>query len=101
MTVAKCVICDVCGYEINGKPSDYPPICTPTPEILQCNECIECLLYCRCKRSKEIIQKEIDKVQDDIDETKNNVQMELDRITELETELEGLMNELTRENVNR
>ena len=37
--------CKKCGYEINGKASDYAPICDNQP---QCNECIECLLYCVC-----------------------------------------------------
>tara|TARA_R100000963_G_C4605271_1_gene77562 strand:+ start:300 stop:587 length:288 start_codon:yes stop_codon:yes gene_type:complete len=87
-------MCEICGYELNGKPSDYAPICSPTTEIPQCNECVICLLYCSCKRSKEVIQKEIDKVQDNIDETKNDAQMALDLITELETELEGLETEL-------
>jgi len=80
-------MCEICGYELNGKPRDYAPICSPTTEIPQCNECVICLLYCSCKRSKEVIQKEIDKVQDNIDETKNDAQMALDLITELETEL--------------
>ena len=49
MNIPNAPICNECGYEINGATNDYAPVCNPTSEISQCNECIECLLYCDCK----------------------------------------------------
>ena len=49
MNIPNVPICNKCGYEINGATNDYAPVCNPTSEISQCNECIECLLYCDCK----------------------------------------------------
>jgi hypothetical protein len=77
-------ICTKCGYEINGKTEDYAPVCSPTTEIPQCNECIICLLYCDCE-IVEVTQEQLDKTEDNIEELKGELQMALD----LQKELKG------------
>tara|TARA_R100000458_G_C8174987_1_gene174100 strand:+ start:171 stop:455 length:285 start_codon:yes stop_codon:yes gene_type:complete len=80
--------CKICGYEVNGKPSDYAPVCTPTPEIPQCNECIECLLYCACnaQKNREQFTDLIEECEDDIFELQSELQIALDSRQELEEE---------------
>ena len=91
MTALKCKIC---GYEVNGKPSDYAPVCTPTPEIPQCNACIECLLYCACnaQENRENLWKQftdlIEEYEDGIFELQGELQIALDSRRELEEEWE-------------
>jgi len=41
--------CNVCNYEIAYRPEDYPPDCGVTDGI-QCNQCLQCLLFCDCKK---------------------------------------------------
>ena len=85
-------MCKNCGYEVNGEPSDYAPVCTPTPELPQCNECINCLLYCVCnaqqtrKKRLNYFTNLIKECEDEIEELQSELQIALDSRRELEEE---------------
>ena len=90
--------CKSCGYEINGLPEDYAPVCTPTSEISQCNECIRCLLYCVCnpeeireKRWKQLTNL-IEDCEDNISELQSELGIALDSKRELEEEWDWKVN---------
>ena len=85
-------MCKNCGYEVNGEPSDYAPVCTPTPELPQCNECINCLLYCVCNAQQtngtqiNYFTNLIEDCEDAILEWQSELQIALDSRRELEEE---------------
>ena len=84
--------CKSCGYEINGLPEDYAPVCTPVQDGIQCNECIQCLLYCACN-PQEIREKRwkqftnlIEECQTNIEELRGEYEIALDSRRDLEQE---------------